>query len=93
VSDSVESRIDKARGDSVSLSGIFFDPPPANDVALDKKSWTATASAADGTFLFSGDKIPIDVSAANAIDGDHWTGWRDWSIYEFDVYREARRTP
>jgi hypothetical protein len=22
-------------------------------------------------------KIPIDVSSANALDGDHWTGWRD----------------
>lgn len=52
-------------------------PPPANDIALEKKSWIATASVADGSFLFSGEKIPIEVSAANAIDGDHWTGWRD----------------
>ncbi|MCX6926353.1 MAG: discoidin domain-containing protein, partial [Verrucomicrobia bacterium] len=22
-------------------------------------------------------RVPFDVSAANAIDGDHWTGWRD----------------
>ena len=52
-------------------------PLPPNDVALDKKSWTATASVPDGTYLFTSAKIPIDVSAANAIDGDHWTGWRD----------------
>ena len=52
-------------------------PPPSNDVALEKKSWTASASVPDGTYPFSGAKIPIDVSAANAIDGDHWTGWRD----------------
>ena len=48
-----------------------------NDTALDKKSWTASASVADGPFVFSNDKILIDGSAANAIDGDHWTGWRD----------------
>jgi len=51
--------------------------PIANDIVLDKKNWTATASVKDSTFLFSGAKIPVDVSAANAIDGDHWTGWRD----------------
>jgi hypothetical protein len=44
---------------------------------LDKKGWAASASIPDGTFLFSGAKIPIDCSAANAIDGDHWNGWRD----------------
>jgi hypothetical protein len=52
-------------------------PPSPNETALDKKSWTASASVPDGSFLFSGAKIPIDVAAANAIDGDHWTGWRD----------------
>jgi hypothetical protein len=51
--------------------------PPAKEVALEKKSWTATASIPDGTFPFSGEKIPIDISAENALDGDHWTGWRD----------------
>lgn len=51
--------------------------PPANDTVLDKKYWTATASVADGTFPFSGAKIKVDVAAANALDGDHWTGWRD----------------
>ena len=50
---------------------------PENEQALDKKQWTATASVKDSVFLFTDDKIPIDVSAANAIDGDHWTGWRD----------------
>jgi len=58
-------------------------PLPADDVALDKKAWTATASVADGTSLFSGDKIPIDVSAANAIDDDHWTGWRDMTKKQY----------
>jgi hypothetical protein len=52
-------------------------PPPSTDVPLDKRSWVASASVPDGSFPFSGAKIPIDVSAANAIDGDHWTGWRD----------------
>jgi F5/8 type C domain-containing protein len=37
---------------------------------------------ADGSFLFSGDKIPIDIPAANAIDGDHWTGWRDMTGFQ-----------
>ena len=51
-------------------------PPPSNDTKLEKKTWIASASVTDGSFAFSGAKIPIDVSAANAIDGDHWTGWR-----------------
>jgi hypothetical protein len=57
--------------------------PPADDIPLEKKSWVASASVEDGTFLFSGDKIPIDVSAANAIDGDHWTGWRDMTKKQY----------
>ena len=44
---------------------------------LDKRNWTASASVPDNSFLFSGDSIPIDVSARNVLDGDHWTGWRD----------------
>ena len=51
--------------------------PLSKDCKLDKKTWTATASVKDSLFLFSGDKIPVDASAANAIDGDHWTVWRD----------------
>jgi hypothetical protein len=58
-------------------------PPPSKERPLDKKSWTASASVPDGSFLFSGDKIPIDVSAANAIDGDHWTGWRDMTKTQY----------
>ncbi|MCX6927378.1 MAG: discoidin domain-containing protein [Verrucomicrobia bacterium] len=58
-------------------------PPPVGDTALDKRSWTATTSVPDGSFLFSGDKIPVDVSAANAIDGDHWTGWRDMTKKQY----------
>lgn len=61
--------------------------PPAQAVAktrpLDKKDWTASASVPDGTFAFSGRKIPIDVSAENAIDGDHWTGWRDMTKNQY----------
>jgi len=42
-----------------------------------KTGWTASASVPDATFEFSGAKIPISAEAANAIDGDYWTGWRD----------------
>ena len=51
--------------------------PPGVERALEKKGWVATASVPDGSYPFSGAKIPIDVAAANAIDGDPWTGWRD----------------
>jgi hypothetical protein len=53
------------------------------EFALDSRSWTATASAPDQSFLFSGAKIPIDGSAANAIDGDRWTGWRDMTRTQY----------
>ncbi len=52
-------------------------PAPRPVVLLDSRPWIASASVPDGSFLFSGGKIPIDVAAANAIDGDPWTGWRD----------------
>ncbi len=72
-------------------------PPPPKDRPPDKKAWTASASAPDGSFLFSGDKIPIDVSAANATDGDHWTGWRDMTKPQyagqwFQVDMKTRQT-
>lgn len=55
--------------------------PPATprplEKPLDKTDWSASASVHDGTFLFSGGRIPVDVGAANALDGDSWTGWRD----------------
>ena len=51
--------------------------PPPVEVKLEKNGWLASASVPDASFLFSGDKIPVDASAANAIDGDHWTVWRD----------------
>jgi hypothetical protein len=57
--------------------------PPPNDTALDKKSWSASASVQDGPFVFSNNKIMIDGSAANAIDGDHWTGWRDMTKTQY----------
>jgi hypothetical protein len=58
-------------------------PVVADDRALDKKSWTASASVADSTFLFSGEKLVVDVAAANALDGDHWTGWRDMTKTQY----------
>jgi len=54
-----------------------LQPASLREIKLNEKTWTASASAKDSLFLFSGDSIPIDASAANAIDGDHWTGWRD----------------
>ncbi len=72
-------------------------PPEPDEVALDKKSWTASASVPDSTFPFSGAKIPIDISAANAIDGDHWNGWRDMTTlqtpgqwFQVDMKREQK---
>ena len=50
-------------------------PPAANDSILNKKYWIASAMVKDSTYLFNDDTICID--AASAIDGDHWTGWRD----------------
>jgi alpha-L-rhamnosidase len=57
--------------------------PHAEGKLLDKKLWTASASVNDSLFLFSGAKIPIEVPAANAIDGDHWTGWRDMTRKQY----------
>jgi hypothetical protein len=37
----------------------------------------------DSTFKFSGDNIPVDISAENAINGDHWTGWRDMTNTQY----------
>lgn len=54
-------------------------PAVQQGVKLNNKTWTASSSTKDSSFLFSGDKMPVDISAANAIDGDHWTGWRDMS--------------
>ena len=51
--------------------------PAAPETPLDSRTWEATACVPDGTYPFSGAKIPIDTSAANMIDGDPWTGWRD----------------
>jgi alpha-L-rhamnosidase len=58
------------------------DPLP-NDTALDMKSWSASASVQDEPFVFSNNKIMIDGSAANAIDGDHWTGWRNMTDTQY----------
>src|SRR4051812_12079120 len=57
--------------------------PAPKDVALDKKSWTASASVPDVIFAFSRKRIPVDASAENAVDGDHWTGWRDMTDLQY----------
>lgn len=64
---------------------------------LEKKHWVASASVPDGSFLFSGAKIPIAVPASSAIDGDHWTGWRDMTKpqypgqwFQLDLQRPER---
>ncbi len=81
--DYVKFKVAPGRWSFVAFGSLPLDSPkapqavPPDDSALDKKSWTASASVPDGTFIFSNNKIDIDGSAANAIDGDHWTGWRD----------------
>jgi hypothetical protein len=52
-------------------------------IPLNQKNWTAKASVKDSIYMFTGDKIPIDISANNAIDGDHWTGWRDMTQKQY----------
>ncbi|MDA1044783.1 MAG: discoidin domain-containing protein, partial [Verrucomicrobia bacterium] len=52
-------------------------PPPSDDVKLSRKSWVASSSVPDASYLLSSENIPVDISAANALDGDAWTGWRD----------------
>ena len=56
-------------------------PAPAlrKGVVLDNNGWLFEASVPTGEYLFTDQKIPIDVSGANALDGDVWTGWRDMS--------------
>ena len=75
--------------------------PPALSLAraLDKHAWIATASVPDSTTPVIGTKIPIDISAANALDGDHWTGWRDMTElqrpgqwFQVDMKREEHFT-
>jgi hypothetical protein len=53
------------------------------DIPLNKNKWTAKASVNDSVYMFTDDKIPIDVPANNAIDGDHWTGWRDMTQKQY----------
>jgi F5/8 type C domain/Bacterial alpha-L-rhamnosidase C-terminal domain len=55
---------------------------PVRGPRLDSRDWTAKASVPDGTFAFSGEKIPISTAVANAIDGDPWTGWRDMTALQ-----------
>jgi hypothetical protein len=69
-------------------SVIMHSPKPLpasarSEIALDSRDWTATSSVPDSTFKFSGDNIPVDISAENAINGDHWTGWRDMTKTQY----------
>ncbi|HXD78642.1 MAG TPA: sulfatase-like hydrolase/transferase [Puia sp.] len=75
---------------SFSASGSLVQPEPRSayvappaEWRLNKKGWSAASSVRDSSFLFSGDNIPVDIAAANAIDGDHWTGWRDMSATQY----------
>jgi len=46
---------------------------------LDKKAWTVSASVDNQTFEagpWGKEKMTVDASSANLIDGDYWTGWR-----------------
>ncbi len=96
---SVPSGAWKFRGlGSLPLASPKPAPKPLSKAKpLEKKHWVASASVPDSSFLFSGDKIPIAVPASSAIDGDHWTGWRDvtrtqypgqW--FQLDLQRPAR---
>jgi hypothetical protein len=57
--------------------------PPTLGIRLEKKNWKTFASVKDSLYLFSGDEIPIEIPAEKAIDGDHWTGWRDMSKKQY----------
>lgn len=69
----------RAHGTLRAISPKAPRPERRREKILDSRGWIAKASVPDGSFPFSGAKIPIDVAAANAIDGDFWTGWRDMS--------------
>jgi hypothetical protein len=48
-------------------------------VKLNKKPWSVSASTDHQTYEsgpWGNQMMTVDASAANAIDGDHWTGWR-----------------
>ncbi len=95
---SVKFRINKVRGDRVSLSGIFFDS--GDNTGMIKGHGLKKMA------LMRGHKSDLAV-----INGDHWTGWRDmartwhpgqWfqvnmkeahtscAIHEFDSYKNSR---
>ena len=69
---------------NIHLSNTKISNKPKVDFpSLNKRNWTAFASITDSSFLFSGDKIPIKINAQNAIDNDHWTGWRDMTKTQY----------
>jgi len=69
---------------SIHLSNAKISKKPKVGLSsINKRNWTAFASVADSSFLFSGDKIPIKINAHNAIDNDHWTGWRDMTKTQY----------
>jgi alpha-L-rhamnosidase len=85
----VKFLVDPGQWDFIATGSVIMTSPKAEGkplslgTALDKMGWKASASVRDSVFLFSGDSIPIDVSAENAIDGDHWTGWRDMTRTQY----------
>jgi hypothetical protein len=66
-----------AHGDLPTASPKPPAVPSDRGVLLNQKSWTASASTPTSEYLCGAYKVKIDVSAANALDGDPWTGWRD----------------
>jgi hypothetical protein len=57
--------------------------PADHGVLLNEKSWTAAASTPTSRYLCGAYKVEVDVSAANALDGDPWTGWRDMTQLQY----------
>ena len=52
-------------------------PTYSQTIVLKRRNWTATSSVKDGSYDLRTTRISVDASADNALDGDHWTGWRD----------------
>jgi hypothetical protein len=69
------------RGSVILDSPKAMPIPPRKEIQLEKRGWKASASVPDGIFNFNDDKI--DISAVNALDYDHWTGWRDLSKTQY----------
>lgn len=55
---------------------------PSHDIRLNKRQWIATASVKD-SFFVANNEVKMSTSASNAIDEDHWTGWRDMTKTQY----------